>query len=148
MFGVTSSTAHAGPPPCVKGTREGPGAYRRRMITYVRGNIFESPAQTLVNTVNTVGVMGRGVAVEFKRLYPEMFKAYREHCERGDLTIGRLFFYRTEHKSVLNFPTKKHWRQPSRPEYIEEGLKTFAQTYERVGIHSVAFPALGCGNGG
>src|SRR5882672_1596604 len=118
------------------------------MITYVRGNIFESPAQTLVNTVNTVGVMGRGVAVEFKRLYPEMFKAYREHCERGDLAIGRLFFYRTEHKSVLNFPTKKHWRQPSRPEYIEEGLKTFAQTYERVGIHSVAFPALGCGNGG
>jgi O-acetyl-ADP-ribose deacetylase (regulator of RNase III) len=118
------------------------------MITYVSGSIFESPAQTLVNTVNTDGVMGRGLAADFKKLYPEMFEQYRQHCERGELAIGRLFFYRTEHKSVLNFPTKLHWRQPSRPEYIEEGLKTFVESYERVGIHSVAFPALGCGNGG
>ena len=97
--------------------------------TYVRGNIFESPAETLVNTVNTVGVMGKGIAYEFKRLYPEMFREYRDLCERGSLQIGALYLYRTDHKSVLNFPTKKHWRSPSQPEYIEEGLKTFVRTY-------------------
>jgi O-acetyl-ADP-ribose deacetylase (regulator of RNase III) len=118
------------------------------MITYVRGNIFESPASTLVNTVNIVGAMGKGIALEFKRLYPEMFTQYRTLCERKELTIGALFLYRTEHKSVLNFPTKEHWRRPSKPEYIEEGLKTFVRTYESAGIHSIAFPALGCGHGG
>jgi len=118
------------------------------MITYVRGNIFESPASTLVNTVNTGGVMGRGIAAEFKRLYPEMFKQYRIICEEQKLTIGTLWLYPTEHKSVLNFPTKESWRRPSKLEYIEEGLRTFMKTYERVGISSIAFPALGCGNGG
>lgn len=118
------------------------------MITYVRGNIFQSPADTLVNTVNTVGVMGKGIAADFKRLYPDMFKKYRDLCERGEFTTGMLWLYRTEHKSVLNFPTKKHWRSPSKPEYIEEGLKTFLKTYEKAGIYSVAFPALGCGHGG
>ena len=117
-------------------------------LTYVSGNIFESPAETLVNTVNTVGAMGKGIAYKFKLLYPEMFSRYRSMCERGELTVGRLFLYRTEHKSVLNFPTKEHWRNPSKVVYLEEGLKTFVRTYETVGIHSVAFPALGCGHGG
>lgn len=118
------------------------------MITYVEGTLFESPATTLVNTVNTMGVMGRGLAAEFKRLYPEMFRQYRELCESGKIEIGTLWVYRTEHKSVLNFPTKTDWRKPSRVEYIEAGLKSLLREYESAGLHSIAFPALGCGNGG
>ena len=95
------------------------------MITYVRGNIFEAPAQTLVNTVNTVGVMGKGIALTFKSIYPEMFRQYVELCDAGELDIGRLFLYRTSNKLILNFPTKKHWRNPSKLEYIEAGLQTF-----------------------
>ncbi len=117
------------------------------MITYVEGNLFESPAQVLVNTVNTVGVMGKGIAYEFKRLFPGMFEQYRDLCERNELTIGRLWLYKTPNKWILNFPTKRHWRNPSRPEYIEAGLKTFAKSYGAMGIHSIAFPPLGCGNG-
>lgn len=118
------------------------------MITYVAGSLFESPASVLVNTVNTVGVMGKGVAAAFRRLYPEMYGEYRRLCEAGKIDIGTLWLYRTQHKSVLNFPTKKHWRNPSRPEYIEAGLKAFVRMYQVAGITSVAFPALGCGNGG
>lgn len=117
------------------------------MITYVKGNLFLSPAQVLVNTVNTVGVMGKGIALEFKNLYPEMFAKYRQLCESGELTIGKLWLYKSPNKWVLNFPTKEHWRQPSRPEYIEAGLQNFARHYARLGIHSIAFPALGSGNG-
>ena len=120
---------------------------QRGMISYISGDLFETPAQTMVNTVNTVGVMGKGVALRFKKIYPEMFKAYRELCEQGELQIGRLFLYRTQHKLILNFPTKEHWRRPSRPEYIAAGLRTFVRNYERMGILSVAFPPLGCGNG-
>ncbi len=118
------------------------------MITYVSGNLFCSPAQVLVNTVNTVGVMGKGVAREFKRIYPEMFTQYCELCESGQLDIGKLWLFKTLNKWILNFPTKKHWRSPSRQEYIEEGLKKFAKQYAKVGIYSIAFPPLGCGNGG
>lgn len=117
------------------------------MITYVNGDLFTSPAAVLVNTVNTVGVMGKGIAKEFKRNFPEMFNEYRTLCENGELNIGSLHLYRTDHKSVLNFPTKKHWRSPSKTEYIEAGLKTFVRSYERFGIDSIAFPQLGCGNG-
>jgi len=117
------------------------------MIIYVEGNYFSSPAQVLVNTVNTVGVMGKGLAKEFKRIYPEMFEKYQELCESGKLKIGKLFLYKSPNKWVLNFPTKKHWRYPSRPEYIEAGLKEFRSKYSMMGINSIAFPALGCGNG-
>ncbi len=117
------------------------------MLIHVRGDLFESPAQVLVNTVNTVGVMGKGIAKRFKAIYPKMFREYQDLCERGVLTIGGLHLYKTAHKWILNFPTKKHWRQASRLEYIEAGLKTFTDTYAEAGIHSVAFPALGCGNG-
>jgi O-acetyl-ADP-ribose deacetylase (regulator of RNase III) len=118
------------------------------VIFYVEGNLFESPASVLVNTVNTVGVMGKGVAAAFRRLYPEMFGEYRALCEAGKIAIGTLWLYRTANKSVLNFPTKTHWRKPSKPEYVEEGLRTFVRVYQAAGISSVAFPALGCGNGG
>jgi O-acetyl-ADP-ribose deacetylase (regulator of RNase III) len=117
------------------------------MILYVKGNLFNSPAQVLVNTVNTVGVMGKGVALEFKRLYPEMYKQYRALCEAGQFDIGMLWLYKSPNKWVLNFPTKKHWRNPSKVEYIEAGLQKFVATYAEMGIHSIAFPPLGCGNG-
>ena len=117
------------------------------MITYVHGNLFQSPAQVLVNTVNTVGVMGKGIALEFKKLYPDMFKQYQSLCESGDLSIGKLHLYKSPNKWILNFPTKTHWRQPSKIEYIKKGLETFTGSFNKVNIHSIAFPALGCGNG-
>ena len=90
---------------------------------------------------------GKGIALEFKQIYPEMFREYRELCERGQLDIGKLHLYKTPHKWILNFPTKKHWRQPSRVEYIEKGLQTFQRLRAEKGITSAAFPPLGCGNG-
>ena len=117
------------------------------MLTYVTGSIFQSPAQTLVNTVNTVGVMGKGVALEFKKIFPEMFKQYQLLCENRDFKIGTLWLYRSPNKWVLNFPTKENWRQPSRVNYIEVGLQKFVDTYTQMNIHSIAFPALGCGHG-
>ncbi len=117
------------------------------MITYVVGGLFQSPARVLVNTANTVGVMGKGIALEFKRIYPEMFAEYQVLCEKKQLNIGQLWLYKTPHKWILNFPTKKHWRLPSRPEYIEAGLKKFVEIYAEQGITSISFPLLGCGNG-
>lgn len=117
------------------------------VITYVNGDLFTSPAAVLVNTVNTVGVMGKGIAKEFKRIFPEMFTLYQERCERGEIQIGTLFLYRSKHKSVLNFPTKEDWRKPSHISFVEQGLKTFVNSYEHYGIDSIAFPQLGCGNG-
>lgn len=118
------------------------------MITYVVGDLFQSPARVLVNTVNTVGVMGKGIAKDFKTVYPEMFAQYQIFCEKGQFDVGMLFLYKTKHKWVLNFPTKKNWREPSKIEYIEEGLKKFVSSYADKGITSIAFPMLGCGNGG
>ena len=117
------------------------------MITYVAGNLFTSPAQVLVNTVNTQGVMGKGIALQFKQTFPEMFKDYQEFCERGKIDIGVLWIYKTPHKWILNFPTKKHWRNPSRADYIETGLRKLSEKFNELGIYSIAFPALGCGNG-
>lgn len=117
------------------------------MITYIYGDLFQSPAKVLVNTVNTVGVMGKGIAYDFKRIYPEMFKQYQNLCERKQFDIGMLWIYKTPHKWILNFPTKKHWRHKSKPEYIKAGLKKFVDTYDQKGITSISFPQLGCGNG-
>ena len=117
------------------------------MITYMSGDLFQSPAKVLVNTVNTVGVMGKGIALKFKHIYPEMFEAYRNHCEQGNLQIGQLLLYKTPNKWILNFPTKKHWHNPSRVEYIEAGLTKLRAHCSEMGLTSIAFPALGCGNG-
>ena len=117
------------------------------MITYVDFSLFDSPAKVIVNTVNTVGVMGKGIAKEFKRIYPEMFSEYQKLCEHGMFSIGELWLYKTPHKWILNFPTKRHWRYPSKPEYIEAGLTKFTQFYQDARITSVSFPQLGCGNG-
>ncbi|WP_290139612.1 macro domain-containing protein [uncultured Dubosiella sp.] len=118
------------------------------MIKYIKGDLFSSPAQVLVNTVNLDGVMGKGIALQFKKLYPEMFKKYQAYCEQKLLQIGKLWIYKTPNKWILNFPTKNHWRNKSKMEYIEKGLQKFVDTYADRGITSVAFPKLGCGNGG
>lgn len=117
------------------------------MITYLDISIFDSPAQTLVNTVNTFGVMGKGIALVFKQLYPEMYREYRKLCDEHKFSIGMLYIYRTPNKIVVNFPTKLHWRNPSRLDYIEIGLKKFLDHYQDYGISSISFPQLGCGNG-
>ncbi len=117
------------------------------MITYLEISLFDSPAQTLVNTVNTVGVMGKGIALTFKKLYPEMYKVYRRLCKANRFSIGQLYIYRTSNKIIVNFPTKEHWRNPSRLDYLEAGLEKFIERYQDYGIASVAFPQLGCGNG-
>ena len=117
------------------------------MVTYIEGNIFSSPAQVIVNTVNTVGVMGKGLALSFKKRYPGMFEVYRRACERKQLTIGKLMLYYAPDHWILMFPTKENWRNPSKLEYIEAGLQKFVNTYAQKNITSIAFPKLGCGNG-
>ncbi len=121
---------------------------KKRMLVYVESNLFDSQAQVLVNTVNTVGVMGKGIALQFKKLYPDMFRKYQSFCDNGSLTIGKLYLYKTPNKWILNFPTKKNWRNKSKIEYIDEGLKKFVETYSEKGIESISFPQLGTGNGG
>jgi O-acetyl-ADP-ribose deacetylase (regulator of RNase III) len=123
-------------------------SYRADMLTYRRTSVMDSPAQTLVNTVNCVGVMGKGIAKAFKERYPAMFTAYKRICDGGLLEPGKLWLWQGPDHSVLNFPTKIHWRTPSRLEWIEIGLKKFAASYEAHGITSISFPRLGCGNGG
>lgn len=117
------------------------------MLIFLQTSIFESPAQTLVNTVNTVGVMGKGIAKTFREKYPQMFREYHQFCKAEKLQVGHLHLWRDNPKWILNFPTKTTWRRPSEIEYIEAGLKKFVQTYEQVGIRSISFPPLGCGNG-
>ena len=117
------------------------------MITYVVCDLFESPAHVLVNTVNTVGVMGKGIAKQFKKIYPDMFREYQQICESRSFDIGDLWLYKTENRWILNFPTKRHWRQPSEVDYIERGLQKFVEVHYIYGITTVSFPQLGCGNG-
>jgi O-acetyl-ADP-ribose deacetylase (regulator of RNase III) len=117
------------------------------MIEYIEGDIFSSPAQVIVNTVNTVGVMGRGLALAFKQRYPEMFACYRTVCEKRQLKTGKLMLWYAPDHWILLFPTKEHWRNPSKLKYIENGLIKFVNTYADKNITSIAFPRLGCGNG-
>lgn len=118
------------------------------MLRYVEGDLFSSPAQVIVNTVNTVGVMGKGIALEFKKRYPEMFEHYKKICDKHNLVIGKLMLWYAPDHWLLLFPTKEHWRNPSKMEYIEKGLMTFVRKYADYNITSIAFPKLGCGNGG
>lgn len=117
------------------------------MIEYIEGDILDSPAQVIVNTVNTVGVMGKGLALSFKKRYPDMFESYKKVCEKHQLTIGKLMLYKEADHWILLFPTKENWRNPSKLEYIEKGLMKFVSTYAEKHITSIAFPKLGCGNG-
>lgn len=117
------------------------------MIEYIEGDIFESPAQVIVNPVNTVGVMGKGLALAFKKRYPRAFERYKIACEKHLLTIGKLMLFYEPDYWLLMFPTKENWRNPSKLEYIEKGLEKFVCSYAEKSITSVAFPRLGCGNG-
>lgn len=114
----------------------------------INGNIFTSSCQTQVNTVNCVGIMGAGIALEFKLRYPEMFAKYTVLCQQKQIQTGKLWLYKESEKWVLNFPTKNHWKYPSKIEYIEQGLDKFMQTYQARGIQSIAFPLLGVAKGG
>jgi O-acetyl-ADP-ribose deacetylase (regulator of RNase III) len=123
------------------------------MITFTQGNLLDADAEALVNTVNTVGVMGKGIALMFKEAFPENFKLYKKACEKGSIKIGHVFA--TERRDVIggprwiiNFPTKEHWRSPSRLEWIREGLINLRHFVEEHAIHSIALPPLGTGNGG
>ena len=120
------------------------------MIEITSGNLFDSEAEALVNTVNTVGVMGKGIALQFKQAFPENYKLYRAACSRGEVRPGRMFVTTrlTDPRYIINFPTKRHWRGKSRMEDIEAGLEDLARVIEKHEIRSIAIPPLGCGNGG
>lgn len=118
------------------------------MVQIVKGDIFSSPTQTIVNTINCVGVMGKGIALEYKKRYPKMFVRYKTLCDSKLINIGTLWLYKDIDKWVLNFPTKDHWRNPSELEYLKLGLEKFVKTYEDKGITSISFPLLGASNGG
>ena len=119
------------------------------MIKFLTGDILFSKCQTLVNPVNCVGVMGKGLALRFRKAYPDMYLRYKNICQRGLLKPGMLWLYQSKSGTkVLCFPTKNDWRKPSRPEWIVDGLNKFVATYKAKGITSAAFPLLGAGNGG
>ncbi len=117
------------------------------MLIYRRTSLLESSAQTLVNTVNCVGIMGKGLAEAFKQREPNMFKAYKRICDLQQLEPGKLWLWRSSPNWILNFPTKVHWRNPSKIEWIESGLEKFVAAHVSQGITEVSFPKLGCGNG-
>lgn len=122
---------------------------RTDRIEVRKGDLFESSAQTLVNTVNTVGVMGKGVALGFKQRFPEMYRDYVQRCEHGLVKLGEPYLWQTLVEPwVLNFPTKAHWRTRSRLQDIVSGLEYLESHYRAWGVRSLAVPPLGCGNGG
>jgi O-acetyl-ADP-ribose deacetylase (regulator of RNase III) len=123
------------------------------MINYVKGILLESPAVALVNTVNTVGVMGKGIALQFKKAFPHNFEVYREASRTGQVNIGKILAVTDRNllygdKLILNLPTKTHWRLPSEYDYIAAGLVVLRNYLLTHHVASVAIPALGCGNGG
>jgi len=118
------------------------------MIKVVKGNIFESQTQTLVNTVNCAGIMGKGLALEFKKRFPDMFQDYQNICKKEELKPGQPYLYKSLIPPwILNFPTKDHWRSVSRLEDIIKGLEYLVKHYKEWGITSLAIPPLGCGQG-
>jgi O-acetyl-ADP-ribose deacetylase (regulator of RNase III) len=117
-------------------------------VAIITGDLFEVKAQTIVNPVNCVGVMGGGLAKEFASRYPDMLPKYKELCRDRRLRIGTLWMYEAADKWILNFPTKDHWRNPSELDYIRQGLTRFVEGYAIRGVESIAFPMLGCGLGG
>ena len=122
------------------------------MITDAKGNLLEADAEALVNTVNTVGVMGKGIALQFKQAFPANYEAFRKACARNEVVPGKMFVFETGQltnpRLIINFPTKRHWRQPSRLKDIEAGLEDLVRVLRDRRVKSVAVPPLGCGSGG
>jgi O-acetyl-ADP-ribose deacetylase (regulator of RNase III) len=122
------------------------------MIELCSGNLLAADAEALVNTVNTQGIMGKGIALQFKKAFPDMFKTYEVACKQGLIRTGQVQVVALNSlfnpRFIINFPTKQDWRNPSRMEYIESGLKDLLRALKEHKIRSIAIPALGCGNGG
>ena len=122
------------------------------MIELTQGDLLKQDAEALVNAVNCVGVMGRGIALQFRKAFPENFKVYEHACNRGEARPGSMLVFETHQLTnpcyVINFPTKRHWRDKSRISDIESGLKALVAEVKRLGIRTIAIPALGCGLGG
>src|SRR4051812_26832566 len=122
------------------------------MVEVTRGNLLDADVEALVNTVNTVGVMGKGIALQFKKAYPQVYDAYRLACNAGDVEPGRMLVAQTGQISgprlIINFPTKRHWRGRSKLADIDAGLEDLVRVLEEWQVQSVAVPPLGCGNGG
>ena len=123
------------------------------MIEITEGNLLIAPVEALVNTVNTVGIMGKGIALQFKHAYPQMFRAYEQACQAGDVQLGKVHVFDMGGLAggprwIINFPTKGHWRAGSRKADIDTGLQDLVHTIRRLNIRSIAVPPLGCGYGG
>ena len=123
------------------------------MIEYVKGNILDSEVEAIINTVNTVGVMGKGIALQFKKAFPSNYKSYSEACKNKEVKVGEMFVTKDSNihsgeKIIINFPTKQHWRNPSEYLYIEKGLEDLINVIDQYQIKSIAIPPLGAGNGG
>jgi O-acetyl-ADP-ribose deacetylase (regulator of RNase III) len=122
------------------------------MIHLTKGDILNADAEALVNTVNCVGVMGRGIALQFRKAFPENFKAYKSVCNKKQLHLGTMLVYDLNRyqnpKYIINFPTKRHWKNKSKIEDIEAGLEALMQEVSKRNIRSIAIPPLGCGLGG
>jgi O-acetyl-ADP-ribose deacetylase (regulator of RNase III) len=118
------------------------------MIKLTKGDLFNSGAEALVNAVNTVGVMGGGIALAFKTKFPKNFTAYSDACKRKEVVTGKMFVTKKDSVFIINFPTKDHWRDPSKIEWINSGLEDLVKVVTDNKIKSIAIPALGCGLGG
>ncbi len=122
------------------------------MLEFVEGDLLSANTEALVNAVNTVGVMGKGIALAFKKRFPENYEMYHSTCQAGLLDIGSMLVFdagkQAQPRWIINFPTKKHWRNPAQLEFIEAGLIDLKRVVLELQIRSIALPALGCGLGG
>lgn len=123
------------------------------MIELTNGNLLQAPVEALVNAVNTVGVMGKGIALQFRQSFPEMFRAYETACRAGEVRLGAMQVFdrgisTTGARWIVNFPTKRHWREASLLADIDSGLVDLVTVVQRLGVRSIAIPPLGCGLGG
>jgi len=122
------------------------------MIEYIKGDLLRSNAEAIVNAVNCAGVMGRGIALQFKKAYPENFNIYSVACKNNEVVPGKMLIYEiisiTNPKYIINFPTKRHWKEKSKIEDIKSGLLDLAGVIRGLDLNSIALPALGCGLGG
>lgn len=122
------------------------------MFEYKKGNILQEQTDAIINTVNCVGIMGRGIALQFKQAYPDNFKAYKQACDKGEVQPGKMFVYSSgslfNPKYIINFPTKRHWKGKSNIQDIKSGLIALKKDIQKYEISSIAIPPLGCGLGG
>lgn len=117
-------------------------------VAWMKADMLAYPLQTVTNTINCVGAAGKGLALQFKRKFPANNKDYVELCRRGEVKAGQPYLFKGSTPWILNFPTKRHWKDPSKIEWIETGLAYLSENYKKWGIESLSIPKLGCGLGG